>query len=152
MDEEQSRLLSLRLELTFFALAFLDLLALPRASPLALLISLRPSSRLNLVLVASRLLPAMSALLLLVMNILPLMISSVLMMPGPNGNPFPEGNTLLVTAHPDDEVMFFSTAIQALTAQPKGELWALCLSNGASQLGRAAWSAVVRRVVGWQSG
>jgi LmbE family N-acetylglucosaminyl deacetylase len=28
--------------------------------------------------------------------------------------------------------MFFSTAVQALTAQPKGEFWALCLSNGAS--------------------
>jgi len=74
----------------------------------------------------------MSALLLFVMNILPLFLSSVLMLPGPNGNPFPAGNTLLVTAHPDDEVMFFSTAVQALTAQPKGDFWALCLSNGAS--------------------
>lgn len=77
-----------------------------------------------------------SAALVFLINVLPLLLSSVLMMPGPNPNPFPAGNTLVVTAHPDDEVMFFSTAIQALTREPKGDVWALCLSNGQSPTGR----------------
>lgn len=76
----------------------------------------------------------MSAVLVFLINVLPLLLSSILMMPAPTPNPFPVGNTLIVTAHPDDEVMFFSTAVQALTREKHGEVWALCLSNGSSPL------------------
>ncbi|XP_022103658.1 N-acetylglucosaminyl-phosphatidylinositol de-N-acetylase-like [Acanthaster planci] len=39
-------------------------------------------------------------------------------------------NVLLVTAHPDDECMFFSPTILQLTKEPHTELHLLCLSTG----------------------
>ena len=46
----------------------------------------------------------------------------------PISNP---GRVLLVTAHPDDEVIFFSSTITALHASDV-EVFLLCLTNGAS--------------------
>ena len=43
------------------------------------------------------------------------------------------GPILILTAHPDDESMFFAPTILALTAQGH-EIMALCLSNGRSNL------------------
>ncbi len=45
----------------------------------------------------------------------------------PISNP---GRVLLVTAHPDDEVIFFSSTISALHASGL-EVFLLCLTNGA---------------------
>ena len=42
--------------------------------------------------------------------------------------PFSE-HVLLVTAHPDDEAMFFAPALAALQRQ-EASVWVLCLSTG----------------------
>ena len=42
--------------------------------------------------------------------------------------PFPEGKTLFVIAHPDDECMFFAPAI--LRASQNNPTYLLCLCNG----------------------
>lgn len=39
-------------------------------------------------------------------------------------------NLLLVTAHPDDEAMFFAPTILSLTGKPSINLFHLCLSSG----------------------
>lgn len=40
------------------------------------------------------------------------------------------GRVLLVTAHPDDEAMFFSPTITALTKNTNTELYTVCISTG----------------------
>ncbi len=37
---------------------------------------------------------------------------------------------LLVTSHPDDEVMFFGPTVLSLTRNPQVKLFLLCMSNG----------------------
>lgn len=44
--------------------------------------------------------------------------------------PGPPGRLLLVTAHPDDEVMFFGPLIYWLTRCKTSEIYLLCLSMG----------------------
>ena len=39
-------------------------------------------------------------------------------------------NVLLVTAHPDDEAMFFAPTILSLSRKPSIDLFHLCLSSG----------------------
>ena len=41
-----------------------------------------------------------------------------------------DARTLFITAHPDDECMFFAPLILALTAQNRGNAFLLCLSEG----------------------
>ena len=41
----------------------------------------------------------------------------------------PEGNVLLITAHPDDECMFFAPTILSLQQQ-EVQVYLLCLSEG----------------------
>ena len=41
-----------------------------------------------------------------------------------------DGNTLIVTAHPDDECMFFAPTILSLSNNVHQNLYILCLSNG----------------------
>ena len=48
---------------------------------------------------------------------------------GGKGSLKTEGRVLLITAHPDDESMFFAPAIIALT-QANVEVFLLCLSEG----------------------
>ena len=49
-------------------------------------------------------------------------------------------NILLVTAHPDDETMFFAPTILALQRKSNMSLYHLCLSNGdAEGLGETRW-------------
>jgi len=49
-------------------------------------------------------------------------------------------NILLVTAHPDDETMFFAPTILALQRKADMHLYHLCLSNGdAEGLGERRW-------------
>lgn len=43
------------------------------------------------------------------------------------------GKTLLITAHPDDECMFFAPTILALN-NTKSEVFLLCLSEGTSMI------------------
>lgn len=45
---------------------------------------------------------------------------------------FAEARALLVTAHPDDECMFFAPAVLTLT-QSNAAVYLLCLSSGTSQ-------------------
>ena len=40
------------------------------------------------------------------------------------------GRTLFVTAHPDDECMFFAPSILAFTQSTEGGVFLLCLSEG----------------------
>ena len=40
------------------------------------------------------------------------------------------GRVLLITAHPDDECMFFAPTILALTRVAPEDVYLLCLSNG----------------------
>jgi N-acetylglucosaminylphosphatidylinositol deacetylase len=42
----------------------------------------------------------------------------------------PTGRSLLITAHPDDECMFFAPTILALTRTAPEDVYLLCLSNG----------------------
>lgn len=42
----------------------------------------------------------------------------------------PTGPVLLITAHPDDECMFFAPTILALTRLAPENVYLLCLSNG----------------------
>lgn len=49
------------------------------------------------------------------------------------------GETLLLTAHPDDECMFFTPAILCL--RPRGTLRLLCLSTGAVSPLAHEWTA-----------
>lgn len=44
--------------------------------------------------------------------------------------PGPPGRLLLVTAHPDDEVMFFGPLVYWLTRSKASEIYLLCLSMG----------------------
>lgn len=39
-------------------------------------------------------------------------------------------NILLVTAHPDDEAMFFAPTVLSLTMKPSFKVFHLCLSSG----------------------
>lgn len=61
----------------------------------------------------------------------------------PISNP---GRVLLVTAHPDDEVIFFSSTITALHASGL-EVFLLCLTNGASIIPRTE-SVYIPKVYG----
>lgn len=44
--------------------------------------------------------------------------------------PGPPARILLVTAHPDDEVMFFGPLVYWITKSKASEIYLLCLSNG----------------------
>ena len=50
------------------------------------------------------------------------------MLPSPHAAVFPPGSALVLTAHPDDEAMFFAPAIQALGKDR--DVWAVCMSTG----------------------
>ena len=60
------------------------------------------------------------------------------------------GRVLLVTAHPDDEVIFFSSSVTALHAAG-AEVFLLCLTSGAlahsSPLRTSVWHERGRRIV-----
>ena len=44
------------------------------------------------------------------------------------------GRILLITAHPDDECMFFAPTIMSLGRSVRAELFLLCLSEGTSPI------------------
>jgi len=55
---------------------------------------------------------------------------SLVMYNKPKSSSLFSGNILLVTAHPDDECVFFSPTLDAIRADPSAKLFLLCLSNG----------------------
>lgn len=56
------------------------------------------------------------------------LLSVVSLLPSPHASAFPHGSALVLTAHPDDEAMFFAPAITAL-GQDR-DVWAVCVSTG----------------------
>ncbi|KAL7416447.1 putative deacetylase LmbE-like domain-containing protein [Mrakia frigida] len=59
---------------------------------------------------------------------LALVVSLIGFLPSTNETAFPPGSTLILTAHPDDEAMFFAPAVQSLGN--KRDVWAVCMSTG----------------------
>lgn len=60
-----------------------------------------------------------------------LLLALVASLPAPDASVFPPGRALLLTAHPDDETMFFAPAVQALVQR---DLYVVTVSNGPSAL------------------
>jgi len=59
---------------------------------------------------------------------LALIVSLIGFLPSTNETAFPPGSTLILTAHPDDETMFFAPAVQSLGKER--DVRAVCMSTG----------------------